>query len=76
VATTHALLEFRGRFDGVAVRAPVAVGSLADIVALMATPTTVDEVNRTFIEEAESERYRGILGVTMEPITLEAKLVA
>ena len=32
-ATTRALPEYRGRFDGVAVRAPVAVGSLADIVA-------------------------------------------
>jgi glyceraldehyde 3-phosphate dehydrogenase (phosphorylating) len=68
VATTKALPEYSGRFDGVAVRAPVAVGSLADIVALTATPTTVDEVNRVFTEEAESDRYRGILGVTMDPI--------
>jgi glyceraldehyde 3-phosphate dehydrogenase len=67
-ATTKALPEYRGRFAGVAVRAPVAVGSLADIVALTTTPTTVDEVNHVFTEEAESERYRGILGVTMDPI--------
>ena len=51
-----------------AVRAPVPVGSLADIVALAARPTTADEVNRVFAEEAESERYRGILGVTTDPI--------
>jgi glyceraldehyde 3-phosphate dehydrogenase len=62
------LPEYRGRFDGVAVRAPVPVGSLADIVSLMARPTTVDEVNRVFVEEAESERYRGILGVTADPV--------
>ena len=67
-ATARALPEYRGRFDGVAVRAPVAVGSLADIVALTARPTTADEVNRVFVEEAESERYRGILGVTSDPI--------
>ncbi|MGH9382757.1 MAG: type I glyceraldehyde-3-phosphate dehydrogenase [Vicinamibacterales bacterium] len=67
-ATTRALPEYRGRFDGVAVRAPVAVGSLADIVALAARPTTVDEVNRLFTEEAESERYRGVLGVTTDPV--------
>ena len=67
-ATAKALPEYRGRFDGVAVRAPVPVGSLADIVALAARPTTVDEVNRVFVEEAESERYRGILGVTTDPI--------
>jgi glyceraldehyde 3-phosphate dehydrogenase len=67
-ATARALPEYRGRFDGVAVRAPVAVGSLADIVALTARPTTVDEVNRAFVEEANGERYRGILGVTTDPI--------
>jgi glyceraldehyde 3-phosphate dehydrogenase (phosphorylating) len=67
-ATARALPEYGGRFDGVAVRAPVAVGSLADIVCLTARPTTVDEVNRLFAEEAESERYRGILGVTADPV--------
>ena len=68
VATTRALPEYRGRFDGVAVRAPVAVGSLADIVTLTARATTVDEVNRVFTEEAASERYRGVLGVTTDPV--------
>ena len=67
-ATARALPEYRGRFDGVAVRAPVPVGSLADIVCLTARPTTVDEVNRVFVEEAEGERYRGILGVTADPV--------
>ena len=67
-ATARALPEYRGRFDGVAVRAPVPVGSLADIVGLAARPTTVDEVNRVFTEEAASERYRGVLGVTADPV--------
>jgi glyceraldehyde 3-phosphate dehydrogenase len=67
-ATARALPEYRGRFDGVAVRAPVSAGSLADIVALAARPTTVDEVNQVFTEEAGRERYRGILGVTSDPI--------
>jgi glyceraldehyde 3-phosphate dehydrogenase len=67
-AAARALPEYRGRFDGVAVRAPVPVGSLADIVSLVARTTTVDEVNRVFVEEAASDRYRGILGVTTDPI--------
>jgi glyceraldehyde 3-phosphate dehydrogenase len=67
-AAAKALPAFRGKFDGVAVRAPVAIGSLADIVAIASSPTTVDEVNRVFTEEAESERYRGILGVTDDPV--------
>jgi glyceraldehyde 3-phosphate dehydrogenase len=62
------LPEYRGKFDGVAVRAPVPVGSLADIVCLTARPTTVDVVNRLFVEGAESVRYRGVLGVTSDPL--------
>ena len=67
-ATARALPGYRGRFDGVAVRAPVPVGSLADIVCLTARPTTVDEVNGLFAEEANGERYRGVLGVTADPL--------
>jgi glyceraldehyde 3-phosphate dehydrogenase len=67
-AAARALPEYRDRFDGVAVRVPVPVGSLADVVCLTARRTTVDEVNRLFVEEAASERYRGIVGVTADPI--------
>jgi glyceraldehyde 3-phosphate dehydrogenase len=52
----------------VAVRAPVSIGSLADIVALAARVTTVDEVNRVFAAEAETDRYRGVVGVTRDPV--------
>ncbi len=68
MATARALPEYRDRFDGIAIRAPITVGSLADIVAVVNRPTTVDEVNQVFAEEADSERYRGILGVTSDPI--------
>jgi glyceraldehyde 3-phosphate dehydrogenase len=68
IATTKALPQFAGLFDGVAVRGPVPAGSLADIVFLTTRPTTVDEVNSIFKEEADSARYRGILGVTEDPI--------
>jgi len=68
IATTKALPELEGKFDGVAVRGPVPVGSLADIVLLSARETTVEEVNTIFREEAESERYEGVLGVAEDPI--------
>ena len=68
IATTKALPDFRGRFNGMAVRVPVTVGSLADIVAIASRRTTVEEVNGVFVEEAQSERYRGVLGVTHDPI--------
>jgi glyceraldehyde 3-phosphate dehydrogenase len=68
VATTKALPELTGKFDGVAVRGPVPAGSLADIVFLSSRQTSVDEVNRILREEAKSDRYAGILGVTEDPI--------
>jgi glyceraldehyde 3-phosphate dehydrogenase len=68
VATTKALPQLRDKFNGVAIRAPVPVGSLADIVVLSARPTTVDEVNAIFREEAHTPRYQGILGVSVDPI--------
>ena len=49
-------------------RGPIPVGSISDIVFLIEGETTVEEVNGIFKEEAESERYKGILGVAEDPI--------
>jgi glyceraldehyde 3-phosphate dehydrogenase len=67
-ATTRAVPELAGRFDGVAVRAPIPVGSIADIVFVSNRPTTVEEVNNAYRQEAASERYQGILGVSEDPL--------
>jgi glyceraldehyde 3-phosphate dehydrogenase len=66
-ATGLALPQFAGKFDGVAVRAPVLVGSIADIVMVTGRNTSVAEVNGLFKKEA-GERYKGILGVTDDPL--------
>jgi glyceraldehyde 3-phosphate dehydrogenase len=68
LATTRALPEFDGRFDGIALRAPIPVGSIADITFVTSRQTTVDEVNRVFTEEAGTERYAGVLGVSRDPL--------
>jgi glyceraldehyde 3-phosphate dehydrogenase len=67
-ATTKVIPQLRGHFDGAALRIPIAIGSLADIVVLTARPTTVAEVNDVLTEEAETDSYRGIVGVTTDPI--------
>ena len=64
-----------GRFGGVALRVPVIVGSIAEIVAVASRDTTVDEINNLFRTEAEGERYRGVLGVAEEPI-VSADIIA
>jgi glyceraldehyde 3-phosphate dehydrogenase len=67
-ATAKALPELEGKFDGLSVRAPVPVGSIADIVIVTERPTTKEEINSILREEAESDRYRGILGVTEDEL--------
>jgi glyceraldehyde 3-phosphate dehydrogenase len=67
-ATTRAVPELAGRFDGIAVRAPIPVGSVADIVLVASRPTTTEEVNEAFRQEAATVRYDGILGVSEDPL--------
>ena len=58
----------QGRFDGVAIRGPVVVGSLSDLVFLLSRDTTSEEVNEILRREAATDRYREVLGVTDEPL--------
>ena len=67
-ATTKVLPQYQDKFDGLAVRGPVPVGSVADMVFLAERQTTPEEINSIFREEAEGSRYQGILGVTTDPI--------
>ena len=60
IATTKALPQLEGRFDGVAVRGPVPSGSLIDLTALLKRDTTVEELNQVFRAEA-ADRYKGVL---------------
>ncbi len=67
-ATSKSLPQYQGLFDGVAVRGPVPVGSIADIVIVTQRNTDVNEVNSIFEEESRDERYLGIIGVAGDPI--------
>jgi glyceraldehyde 3-phosphate dehydrogenase len=68
LATTRALPEYSGRFDGTAIRAPIPVGSIADLTFVASRRTSVNEVNQILTEEAESQRYAGVLGVSRDPL--------
>jgi glyceraldehyde 3-phosphate dehydrogenase len=65
-ATGKILPGIAGKFDGVAIRGPVPVGSISDIVLVTSRPTSVEEVNGIFQEEAGSDRYHDVLGVSDE----------
>lgn len=68
IATTKVLPDLADKFDGVAVRTPIPVGSISDIVIVGEKETSVEEINNIFREEAQSERYRDIVGVSEDQI--------
>lgn len=68
VATTEAIPELTGKFDGLSVRVPVITGSLTDFTLLLKKKTTVEEINRAFEEAEKMPRYRGIMRTTKDPI--------
>ncbi|WP_420156132.1 type I glyceraldehyde-3-phosphate dehydrogenase [Siphonobacter sp.] len=68
IATTKALPQYAGKFDGIAVRVPVAVGSISDITFIAEHPTSVEEINQILTEEAATPRYEKVLAVTDEPL--------
>ncbi|MEO0339461.1 MAG: type I glyceraldehyde-3-phosphate dehydrogenase [Bacteroidota bacterium] len=67
-ATTKAMPQYAGKFDGLAVRVPIAVGSLSDITILTERETSVEEINAILAEEAGYFRYRNVIRVTHDPI--------
>jgi len=67
-ATVRALPVMQDRFDGVAVRGPVVVGSLSDLVFVLGRDTTSDEVNGVLRREAASDRYQEVIAVTADPL--------
>jgi glyceraldehyde 3-phosphate dehydrogenase len=67
IATTKALPQYAGKFDGVALRVPVPVGSVSDVVILTEKNTTKEQVNEILTKEATG-RYKDIVSVTNDPI--------
>jgi glyceraldehyde 3-phosphate dehydrogenase len=68
IATTKVLTDYQGLFDGVAIRAPVPSGSIADITFATERPTSVEEVNEIFRQEAESDRYGDVVSAVEAPL--------
>jgi len=66
-AVGKVLPELNGKLDGIALRVPVACGSITDFVCITEKSTTVDEVNRVLQEAADSS-MKGILAVSHDPL--------
>ncbi|MEL7001478.1 MAG: glyceraldehyde 3-phosphate dehydrogenase NAD-binding domain-containing protein [Bacteroidota bacterium] len=67
-ATAKALPEYAGKFDGISVRVPVAVGSISDITIVTGRATSAEEVNEILTQESGTDRYKNVFAVTNEPL--------
>jgi glyceraldehyde 3-phosphate dehydrogenase len=61
------LPELAGKLNGIAVRAPVATGSVVDLTCELARPTSAEELNEAVRAAAEGP-LAGILAYTADPI--------
>lgn len=68
IATAEVITELQGKFDGVALRVPVACGSISDITAVLSRDVTAEEVNNALKSAAESDALKGILTISEDPI--------
>ncbi|MDP9296472.1 MAG: type I glyceraldehyde-3-phosphate dehydrogenase [Actinomycetota bacterium] len=67
-ATSLALPQLKGRMDGTALRVPVPDGSVTDLVCILNRDVTVEEINEAFRAAADTDRLRGKLIYTEDPI--------
>ena len=60
--------SLKGKFNGLSVRVPTPVVSLADITAVLSRPTTKEELTQLFEKVASEPFYEGILGISHEEL--------
>jgi glyceraldehyde 3-phosphate dehydrogenase len=61
------LPELNGKLNGIAMRAPVATGSVVDLTCTVGREVTVEEINAA-VEAAAEGPMKGILSYTEDPI--------
>jgi len=59
--------ELDGKLNGMALRVPTPVGSIVDLTANLAKPSTADEINEAMKKAADGD-LKGILAYTEDPI--------
>lgn len=66
-AVGEVIPALNGKMDGIAMRVPIAAGSITDFVAELEKETTVEEINKLFKNVAEND-LKGVLQYTEEPL--------
>lgn len=68
IATTKALTQLAGKFDGISIRVPVVAGSIVDITFIAKRPTSAEEVNIILKKASGTPRWKNIFAVTEEEL--------
>lgn len=68
IATTKTIPDLEGKFDGMAIRVPTLIVSLADFTFILQKKVTVDKVNESLILASQGKRYVDILECTNDLI--------
>ncbi|PIZ99898.1 MAG: type I glyceraldehyde-3-phosphate dehydrogenase [Candidatus Komeilibacteria bacterium CG_4_10_14_0_2_um_filter_37_10] len=67
-AVAQTLPHLAGSFDGLAVRVPVPVGSLADFTFVIKKKVTVNQVKEALQKASHQVRYKNIVQISQEPL--------
>ena len=67
IAVTKVIPELKGKLTGIAIRVPVPVGSLVDLVVQLKKDATVEDLNKA-IKKAANGKFKGIIEYSEEPL--------
>jgi len=68
IASIKTLPKYEGKFDGIAIRTPVVVGSISDITFVAERRTSAEEINNILKEEAATDRYKKVISISNDPL--------
>lgn len=68
LATTQVVPSLKNKFDGIAIRVPVLVGSLIDVTAVLKKKTTTEKAIAHFKKVVKRKEYKGIVAVNEKPL--------
>lgn len=68
IAVARAVSQLAGKFDGIAMRVPVIVGSISQISFVSERPTRVEEINGILKAAVQEERWKGLLKTTEDQL--------
>ncbi|MPZ90921.1 MAG: type I glyceraldehyde-3-phosphate dehydrogenase [Actinobacteria bacterium] len=67
-ATALVLPELKGKLDGISLRVPVPDGSITDLVAVVGSEVSAEDVNNAYREASASSSLKGYLEYSEDPL--------